>query len=504
MEERVIFKMRYAARNESDTKMLNQKHLIYIATRPGTQFNPKSNFGCWGQLNAGDTISNVPDLRTARKRIGEASEGHTVYRAILSVNDETAREHNLYSRDEWERLLKSKVSIIRRQMNIREEDFRWIASMHYKEGHPHVHIMFWTDSPEPKAEFIPKERFEQMSENIRYAFSGAILHGDEITGLHKESDESKKQAKLLLQSMMADANLPDVLSLNRIKDETLNEIGGQLKELAITLPAKGSLKYDYLSAAYKAKLNDFLETLIADNPDFSKLSQEYTKINDEISRLYGNSEELSEEYRIAAHKKLLKELGNATLKQLAQVAQELRERELPEDEQALRSILVSDATTILKSDPDYQALLQALPTFRTPTSALLEDAEIRRYISVISSKLAGDLRLRTLSEGYFQQHRATGDADSIAAAKKAEAEILRRMMWHTVITQMREDAGYESQFQVALAMNCLLAIFRAGSQRKNQLGVQRDMRTKYRNLSETAKKDLRKQQQQAGGWDIER
>ena len=50
----------------------------------------------------------------------------------------------------------------------------------------------------------------------------------------------------------------------------------------------------------------------------------------------------------------------------------------------------------------------------------------------------------------------------------------------------------------------LLRLFRDLSRDRNQMRAQRDLRReKYRNLSKTAKMDLRKKKEQAGDWEPE-
>ena len=76
---------------------------------------------------------------------------------------------------------------------------------------------------------------------------------------------------------------------------------------------------------------------------------------------------------------------------------------------------------------------------------------------------------------------------------------------HTLVLEtVRQEKGYEEQEQQDMVVMALLRLFRSGSQSKNQLHSQRDFqREKYRNLSETAKRDLKKKRQQEGSWSME-
>jgi len=92
MAQGVVFKHWYRSANLSDIAIRNQKHLEYIATRKGCVPNPWCDFGLWGRFPF-KTVSNIDNLERAKKVIGEASAHHTLFRAIISVNKDTAEKH---------------------------------------------------------------------------------------------------------------------------------------------------------------------------------------------------------------------------------------------------------------------------------------------------------------------------------------------------------------------------------------------------------------------------
>lgn len=57
--EMFVYKQSYKARNLPSTPVLNQKHLIYIATRPGVMCNPECGFGLWGKLPSMASSQNL-------------------------------------------------------------------------------------------------------------------------------------------------------------------------------------------------------------------------------------------------------------------------------------------------------------------------------------------------------------------------------------------------------------------------------------------------------------
>ena len=72
-KEPIVFKQRFVTRRHPNVRILNQKHLVYIATRHGFIKNPGCGFGLWGRLPEMKRTRNINDLRTAYRAVGKAS-----------------------------------------------------------------------------------------------------------------------------------------------------------------------------------------------------------------------------------------------------------------------------------------------------------------------------------------------------------------------------------------------------------------------------------------------
>lgn len=124
--EGIVFKQRYKSMNlKSSTKVLNKKHLIYIATRKGAIYNYGCNYGLFGRIGEMEEAGDIEYFDTAQKIIFNVSERATVYRAVLTLNHEQALAKGYYARQRWEELLTQKINILAKEMGIAEEDFRW-------------------------------------------------------------------------------------------------------------------------------------------------------------------------------------------------------------------------------------------------------------------------------------------------------------------------------------------------------------------------------------------
>lgn len=516
--ELFVFKQSYKSRNLSSTRVLNQKHLIYIATRPGVMCNPECGFGLWGKLPGMKASQNIDDLKLARKEIGEASEGHTLYRAILSVDQDTAGKYDLHERGTWQSLVNSRISILQREMHIKPQDFRWVASMHYKKSHPHVHIIYWDAGKEPRPEFIPQKRFDEISDQVRSTFSGALYYSSELSTIHDEQTATVKEARLHLAALLRSANIADALNLDRIPSKQLDTLGQQLVALASSLPTSGRLKYKLLPTAYRQQLDAYLDAVLA-IPEFNSLSKQYLKLSLDVTRLYGNNVEQTEKFLGKSKEKLYAELGNETLAALKDVALQLEIKSPPKDLEELYAVTQVAVRQLLRIKPEYAQLLHSLPTHMTPTRVIMSDSNVKSAVDKLTRELTGDLRIRSKVKGYLKQQKTAEsekDATQTDTAEKdigkKESDTKKKEAYRTlycavnaaVIHTMRVDKGYDQESARQTVIMTLLRLFRSSSQEKNHMQSQCDVqRERYRNLSETAKRDLMQKKQQEGDWSIE-
>ena len=255
MSKGVVFKQWYKSKNLPSTPVLNQKHLQYIATKPETARNPWCSFGLWGRLPGVREPENIYDLRAAKKTVGQISKKHTIWRAVFSVDRETALRHDLYDRKTWEDLLQKKIDVLAREMGIKREDFCWLAAMHYKKSHPHVHIMYWDNSEAIHQEYIPQERFEIMSEHVR-AELGREIYREELQEQWVKKNDAEKAIQLELKSLIKEINLSEALDLSHVSKSAQDQLTAAFAELTATVPTRGSIDYAYLAKypEYRAKV----------------------------------------------------------------------------------------------------------------------------------------------------------------------------------------------------------------------------------------------------------
>ena len=493
----ILFKQTYKPKNLPSTPVLNVKHLTYIATRPGVIPNPQCGFGLWGRLPGVREPELINDLRTAGQAVRQASPRHTLWRAILSVDGDTAQTHGLYERGAWEALVNKKIGALAKEMGIRDQDFCWVAAMHYAKGHPHVHILYWDKSDTPHQEAIPPKRFQILAERIRAEWNRELFR-EELAELRTEKKELDSQLRLELKALLRDANVSDAFSLRSVSRDQLDELGGRFLELVRALPPKGALKYKLLPEPAKAAVNAFLDPILR-LPDFTRLSAQYLKLTEEISALYGNGEETRGHNLESAREALSTNLGNELLRVVKDCRSEL-ESQVTADSGELRSLLSAAVAPLLSGSARYQALLAAMPELRTPMWEIKKDPAFTEQRRALVGELADDFRIRALFHGY----RAAVERQVPPDGSDAALRTPHRALGQLVDQQLQEDAGYDAQARIGVMTNVLLRLFSSASRGAGQMSAQRDLLLhRSRELSEAARRDLIKRREREGSWSQE-
>lgn len=494
----IVFKQRYKPLRITTTPVLNQKHLEYIATRRGTVKNPECGFGLWGCEPGELEPKNIQSLDEAKKLMGKVSKWRTVYRVVLSVDDETAKEKGLYSRSTWEKLIEEKIKYLAQAMNIRPKNFCWYASMHYKKGHPHVHVMYWDNGEDPRAEHIPQARFEKISESVRAGFNGGIFR-EELMEQQKIQQETTQALRLDLREWFVQSNAYEAMNLDRISNKRLDMLCEQFGDLVKGSPNNGSLKYQYLSPDFKNKVDSFVEKIF-EIPQFALQRNVYRKASAEICSLYGNGINVTEQNLKKAEKTLNKAMANETLAAIRKCLREIRgeyaQVAATYGEQEVGQELKDMAVKLLRTDTEYEALLKKLPKWRTPFSAWKTEEQKRFY--AVRANVWADKRMRSLRSEYAKTHGLNGE----------EAERLWKQwgndLSEILYSDLREQMGYDTQLFMSSMTELLIDSMRAVSQNKHQ-SVQRlnGMKKRKGDLSREERAERKKQMEQAGSWEQE-
>ena len=506
------------------------RHLQYIATRPGTVFNKGCGFGLWGQLPGDDAIRIQSDLDLSKHVVRQASADHTLYRAILSVGKEDAERYGLYHRERWEQLINDRINVIAKEMDIKPQDFCWLASMHCTRGHPHVHLLYWDNSDNPRPEGVHKKAFKQKAENIRAAFAGE-LYREEIRAAQQEQRAQTKALRTTLQAMCLEANPEKALNLPRLYNSAwLEGATQQMAELIQQLPAKGSLRYAYLPPDYKLLVNRFITTCL-EQPELTQQSQRFNFYTQQISDLYANDKDAQMEQMAHARQKLYKELGNEVMDAIRSIRAEIR-GDSPEDRISARELVQEAVANVVPTLDSYQQLRSLLPLERIPLYRM--EQQIPGYhdqMNMVIGDVMLDARVRLRLQKYAldmagidlsQKPDASRQKDSNAAEKPAhilEGKVLTEQEWEAyqdvyqeakrdlraeITDRLRQEAGWTDEaIRTGTAMavcSLMYALSRMANQRQAMASKAAAQKLLSKDKSREAKKDAQANQAFSSEW----
>ncbi len=523
----VLFKQWYKTRTDPSTPGLNARHLQYIATRPGAVYNKGCGFGLWGQLPGDGAIRIQTDLERAKRIVREASEKHTLYRALLSVGKRDAERYGLYSRDRWERLVNDHIAEVAKEMDIKPEDLRWCASFHCAKGHPHVHILYWDDSDQPRQEYVPKPLWDAKAERVRAAFAGDI-HREEIREAQAARRAEIRPLREAVLAMCREANPEKALDLPRLYNSAaLKGLSRQFAELVREMPAGGSLRYAYLPPAYREKVNALVDACLK-VPELAKELERYEDRTLQISQLYANGADSEARNWEKAKEKLYKELGNTVMDALREIRDELQCDGGRQSKPEISALLHEAVTSIVPTLGSYRLLRSLLPRDRIPVQCMAR--QIPGYFAQMN-KVIGDVmldaRVRTRLQAYAQKaagidpaalpdaprHRSGTErllngkmlTDQQWDAYQAAYREVKRELRHAVEERARQDAGWTEEAARTGAASVLGGMLRllsqAAGQRQAALSLAQLRRQLSRDRSREARRDEQARDSTRSGWD---
>lgn len=494
----IVFKQRYKPLGIPTTPVLNQKHLEYIATRRGAVKNPGCGFGLWGCGPGKYEPENIQSLDEVKKLMGKVSKRRTVYRVVLSVDDETAKAKGMYSRSTWETLMEERIKYLAQAMNIRAKNFCWYASMHYKKGHPHVHVMYWDNGNDPRVEHIPPARFEKISESVRAGFNGGIFR-EELREQQKIQQETVRTLRFDLREWFTQSNAYEALNLDRVSNQRLDMLCEEFADLVKISPNKGSLKYSYLSPDFKKKVDSFVEKIF-EIPQLSAQRNMYRKASAEICSLYGNGAKATAENLGKAEKTLNKAMANETLAAIRNCLREMKaeyaQAAATYEEHEVRQELKDMALKLLRADTQYEALLKKLPKWRTPFSAW--KPEDQKQYHMVRANVWSDKRMQSLRSEYVKVHGL--NPEETERLWKQWGDDLSGILY----SNLREQMGYDTQLFMCSMTELLIESMRTVSQNRHQTAHQlHGLKRRRGDLSREERAERKKRLEQAGSWEQE-
>ena len=276
----------------------------YIATRPRVAKNEGMSHGLFGKLAPG-VLTEFEDWRDIARLVYQNSKQHiTMYRSVVSFDEETAAELMLNKQKDWQNYIENHILTIAEKNGIKREHLQWACALHREKNHPHVHVVFWDTSSRVKNPFthpsIPNAIRKQM---IKDAFAEKIrAFGEQkniaAADLRKISDELTEDFERHIRRL-------DSADYRRVRkaydeekeldgtfdfaDSTVNAVADRVFKIKSKLPPKGRISYQLLPPDVKAEVDSLVGYILKENPAIAKLRDDYVESKMQMARLYGGS-----------------------------------------------------------------------------------------------------------------------------------------------------------------------------------------------------------------------
>ena len=301
----MVYKQRFINPNYKTTASKNYAHVRYIATRPRVAKNEGMSHGLFGKLSPGP-LTEFEDWRDIARLVYQNSKQHiTMFRSVVSFDEETAAELMLNKQKDWQNYIENHILTIAEKNGIKREHLQWACALHREKNHPHVHVVFWDTSSRVKNPFthpsIPNAIRKQM---IKDTFAEKIRSFGEqkniaAADLRKISDELTEDFERHIRRL-------DSTDYRRVRkaydeekeldgtfdfaDSTVNAIADRVFKIKSKLPPKGRISYQLLPPGVKAEVDDLVGYILKENPAITKLRDDYVESKMQMARLYGGSE----------------------------------------------------------------------------------------------------------------------------------------------------------------------------------------------------------------------
>lgn len=301
----LIYKQRFVNPNFITTASKNYAHIRYIATRPRVAKNDGMNHGLFGKLTPGN-IEAFQDWQAVARLVYQNSKKHiTMYRSIISFEEETARELLLTDQKAWQRYIENHMMTIAEKNHIRRENLQWVCALHQEKNHPHLHVCFWDTGSRVRNPYthpaIPDGIRRQM---IKETFADKIrAFGEEknlaLRELRQISDELTEEfdrhVRLMGQKRWQDLHKrleweETLEGMFSFEERMLETIAEKVFQIRSNLPPGGRISYQLLPPENKQEVDTLVEYLRVRVPALAAQRQRYIDSKMKMVHLYGGDE----------------------------------------------------------------------------------------------------------------------------------------------------------------------------------------------------------------------
>lgn len=250
---------------EENVALIGKKenYVGYIAMRPRVE--KQGTHGLFSQEDA------PIDLAAVSKTIAE-HEG-VVWTSVISLRREDAAQLGYDRAKTWKDMLRSRADELAKAMGIPLADLRWYAAFHNEGGHPHVHLVSYSEGKEPYMT-------EQGLKKLKASYAHEIFRQD----LYHVYDElTVYRDKLREESKEKTAEIINRINSGGYRNETVELMLKTLSEILKTY--SGKKVYGYLPKKAKNLVNGIVDELAKDER-IAELYELWYRQKEEVIKTY--------------------------------------------------------------------------------------------------------------------------------------------------------------------------------------------------------------------------
>lgn len=321
---KVIFKMTFKHPNKGDTVSKNVSHIKYISTRSGVD-KTVTEADLKKELEKGIEDINSDD-ETYVKYIDERPRSHGlfgkdgiedpkdvqeeishvdsfVWRGIISIKEEDAKELGFTKKEAWQDMLRTKVPDMAEKMGIRSTNLRWVAAVHMEQGHPHAHVVFWEKTPEKTVGIVKPKILDE----IRKSYTDEIFAEQRLELVNEKNtmrdlirdignDDISKASRLIREVNQAGEEIREILGTEeqeglapKLYPEEEKELIYKIQKLSEMLPGKGRIALKFMPENVKTEVRAIADELLQ-RQEFIGPVERNLKAVEQLTRLYTSNE----------------------------------------------------------------------------------------------------------------------------------------------------------------------------------------------------------------------
>lgn len=410
----VVSKIRVYNPNKKSSKHANKGFLKYIATRPGVDitsldlnekienlyldmsddkkyleyitYRPKSH-GLFGNVDTTYVDQVANEMYSLTK------DGNIIYRGIVSLCEEDARDLGYLDKNKWNTLLRATMPDVSNTLGISISTMKWVAAFHNEEGHPHVHYMLW-DSRKRVAspyihvakqqrcrEILSKEIFQDERVNLVIE---KTVERDDIIKLAKNITKDSQEYVLNINSLETiPQRIPKRIGINEAE-----EIAAKLERLVDLLPEHGRINYAFVPKEVKAYTDEIVD-MIFKRKDVSKELNSFLKHNEKISQTYSALDEKVQRATSKAYLDIERRIQNVVLN----AAKELRKSNYKKadnigsiviENKSYNKVTMDEDKTLIEIETGVQSIEENFQT-NTYSKLLFENDNVKKAREIINN-----------------------------------------------------------------------------------------------------------------------